>query len=355
MKIYKNNFGKTKKGCDVYLYTLQNDRGMSVDIATFGGTIVKMLVPDRDGRISDIVCGYDMLSDYENADGYQGAVIGRFGNRIKDGKFTLDDAEYVLAKNDGNNHLHGGNQGFSHKIWDVSECGSTDNCVYLELSYDSYDGEEGYPGELKVNVEYILDNDNKFEIKYSAFTDKKTILNLTNHTYFNLGGYASGSILSHEIQILADKYLKTDKELIPTGDIVNVDNTPFDFRNFKSIGKDFYSDSDDIKFAGGYDHCFVFSDRGINFDTSVITVKDINSGRKLEVMTDMPCVHFYTGNFLKNEKYKFKGGYPQRPQNAFCLETELMPDSINHPNFTNCVLDVGQNFKSFTAFKFGII
>lgn len=354
MKILKEFFGKTKESREVYLYTLQNDRNMSVSIMTFGGAVVKLLFPDRTGSIKDLICGYDTLSYYENADGYQGALIGRFGNRIKNGRFTLDGKEYILAKNDGNNHLHGGKRGFSHRIWDVVRYDSSDSYACLELSYISCDGEEGYPGELKVNVEYSLDNNNRFEIKYTAVTDKKTILNLTNHTYFNLGGYASGSILDHEIAISADKYLKTDSELIPTC-MASVENTPFDFRKFKTVGKDFYSDSEDIRFAGGYDHCFVFSERDNYESTPVIIARNQESGIQLELTTDMPCVHFYTGNFLKNEKYNFKGSYPQKPQSAFCLETELMPDSINHSDFTDCTLDAGQTFKSFTAFKFGNI
>ena len=350
MKAIKDFFGKTQSGEDVYIHTLENDNGMSVCISEFGGAIVKLLVPDKKGNIADLVCGYDDLSSYELSDGYQGALIGRFGNRIGKARFELDGVTYDLYKNNGNNHLHGGKVGFSHRVWN-SEITENDNSVSLKLALLSPDGEENYPGNLSVTVIYTLDNENTLTIEYSAATDKKTILNLTNHTYFNLAGYDSGKIFDHKVTILADRFLPTDKELIPTGDILSVENTPFDFRREKSIGKDFYSEDVNLKNAGGYDHCLIFED-SLSPDIPKISVKDDKSGRTMQVYTDMPAVHFYTGNFMKNKDYPFKNNYEQVEQNAFCLETEKMPDSINHKNFTDCTLDVGKAYSTFTKFKF---
>ena len=350
MKAIKEFFAKTQSNEDVYTYTLENNNGMSVCISEFGGAIVKLLVPDKNGNLSDIVCGYDTLSSYEMSDGYQGALIGRFGNRIGKARFTLDGVTYDLYKNNGNNHLHGGKVGFSHRVWD-SEITENDKSVSLKLTLLSPDGEENYPGNLFVTVVYTLDNENALTIEYGATTDKKTILNLTNHTYFNLSGYDSGKIFDHKVTIFADRFLPTDEELIPTGEILPVENTPFDFRREKSIGKDFSSHDINLKNAGGYDHCLIFEDN-LPLDTPKICVKDEKSGRIMEVYTNMPAVHFYTGNFMKNKDYPFKNNYEQVEQNAFCLETEKMPDSINHQNFTDCTLDVGETYHTFTKFKF---
>lgn len=351
MRIDKKPFGATKNGESVNIYTLENNNGISVSISEFGAAIVNLFVPDKSGNIADIVGGYDCLSSYEDGDGYQGAIVGRFGNRIAKGIFTLDGATYKLYTNNGNNHLHGGKIGFSHKVW-TSESYMCDDSVSLVLSLVSPDGEEGYPGELTVKVTYTLDSDS-LTISYFATTDKKTVLNLTNHSYFNLSGFDSGKIFDHIAHLRADRFLPTDDELIPTGEIASVNGTPFDFRNPKAIGRDFYADDINLKNARGYDHCFVFQDN-VNNDSPKITVTDKDSGRVMEVYTSMPAVHFYTGNFLNNPDYPFKGGYPQATQNAFCLETENMPDSMNHENFTDCTLDVGEKFESFTKFRFTI-
>ncbi len=352
MKIYKRFFGKTKDGEDVYLFTLENSGGMRVSISTFGGAVVSIFAPDREGRYSDVVCGYDSLSDYESADGYQGALVGRFGNRIGKGRFKLDGKEYRLYCNDGNNHLHGGKVGFSHKVWETGEPEERDDAAVLPLSYVSRDGEEGYPGTLKVEVEYSLDEKNAFGIKYKAVCDKKTVLNLTNHTYFNLGGYASGSVLNHIIEINADTYIETDGELIPTGNILSVEKTPFDFRKPKAIGQDFYADFEALKIAGGYDHCLNFTPDGRDIFEPVVSVYEPACGRIMKVYTDRPSVQFYTGNFLNDVNHPFKGGYPQNKQNAFCLETQAMPDSMNHEGFTDCTLSPGEVFESFTTYEF---
>ena len=347
MDIQKNFFGKVN-GSDIYKYTMTADSKMSVSIITFGGAITNLFVPDKCGNLTDIVCGYDDLDSYVNGDGYQGALIGRFGNRIGDAKFTLDGAEYLLFKNDGENHLHGGKEGFSHKIWSASPSLSSDAC-HLDLHYTSPDGEEGYPGTLDVNVRYTL-TDNALQISYKANTDKRTVLNLTNHAYFNLGGYNSGDIFGHVVQMDADAFLETDAALIPTGKIVSVECTPFDFREPKSIGKDFECDYEPLKLAGGYDHCMCFTG-GVS-DSARIKVTHEPSGRVMEVYTDMPCVQFYTGNFMCNEAYPFKNGYTQKKQHAFCLETQKMPDSMNHSGFTNCILSPDETYSSTTVYKF---
>lgn len=349
MEIQKQIFGKVN-GTDIYKYTMTADSGISVSIISFGGAVTNLFVPDREGRLADIVCGYDELDSYVNGDGYQGALIGRFGNRIGRGKFTLDGVEYTLFNNDGNNHLHGGKEGFSHKIWQASPSVDGEGC-HLDLTYTSPDGEEGYPGELKLCVRYTLTNDS-LEISYNATTDKRTALNLTNHTYFNLGGYDSGDIFSHVVQMDADAFLETDAELISTGKIVPVENTPFDFRAPKSIGADFNCDYEPLKLAGGYDHCMCFAGGASN--GARIKVSHEPSGRVMEVFTDMPCVQFYSGNFMCNEKYPFKGGYTQKKQHAFCLETQKMPDSMNHAHFTDCTLSPDEVYSSKTVYKFSV-
>ena len=350
MNIEKKLFG-IHDGREVDVYTLTNDNGMSADIITFGGAIQKLIVPDRDGKLADVVCGYDDLDSYVGGDGYQGALIGRFGNRIGKGKFTLDGVEYTLYQNDGTNHLHGGKVGFSHKIWDAVASVEDDGCC-LDLSYISPDGEEGYPGTLTVNVRYKLSSDNALSINYRATTAKRTIVNLTNHSYFNLGGFDSGKVFDHVMQSDAESFLETDVGLIPTGKIIPVDNTPFDFREPKTIGRDFDLSYEPMRLAAGYDNCLNFPKSGDPLAKPRITVLEENSGRVMELYTDMPAVHFYTGNFLNNPAYPFKGGYVQTPQILFFLETQFMPDSINKPHFTNCVLKPGEIYDYTTEYRF---
>ena len=350
MNIEKKYFG-TVYGRDVDMYTMTVDSGMSVSIITLGGAIQKLLVPDRSGKLTDVVGGYDDLIDYVEGDGYQGALIGRWGNRICKGKFTLDGVDYNLFINNGPNHLHGGEVGFSHKIWDA-EAGIVDDGCELSLTYVSPDGEEGYPGTLTVNVVYKLSQDNALSITYKATTDKKTVLNLTNHTYFNLGGFASGKIFDHEMWMDAESFLETDETLIPTGKMIPVSGTPFDFSTPKTIGRDFDMSYEPLRVAGGYDHCINFTAKADPMAEARVRVYEPKSGRVMEVYTDQPCVQFYSGNFLINAEHPFKGGYPQGKQNMFCLETEKMPDSVNHPEFTDCTLDVGQEYNHTVIYKF---
>lgn len=351
--IEKKPYGVLSTGERVSSYTLSNGNGAQVTVIDYGAAVIKLCVKDRCGRFSDVVAGYDSLSDYEFGDGYLGAVVGRVGNRIANGKFTLDGVEYTLYRNDGSNHLHGGKQGFSNKIWGVEMHDSDEPS--LVMSYTSADGEEGYPGALSVTVTYKLTNDDALSINYKAQTDKPTVLNLTNHSYFNLGGYASGSILDHEIMIDADTYLPTDETLIPTGELRAVKGTAFDFTSPKKIGSDLDIEKcRDLKIAGGYDHCMNFVGGKTDEPQLRIKVYDEKSGREMSVYTDQPCVQFYTANFLANPDHPLKGGYPQQRRHAFCLETQHMPDSINHENFTDTVLRPGEIYDHTTVYKFDV-
>lgn len=353
MSIVKNYFGTLADGRAVDAYTLTNKGGMSVKIMNRGGTLMEINVPDRDGKMADVICGYDDLDSYVGADGYQGALIGRFGNRIAKGKFTLDGKEYSLFINNGENHLHGGEEGFDKKIWDVVDTIDTDE-PELVLHYLSPDMEEGYPGDLDLTVTYKLTADNALSIRYVATTTKKTVLNLTNHAYFNLGGFSSGDIYSHELRIDADTYLPTDEGLIPTGEMAKVEGTAFDFRTPKPVGKDIGADDPQLIMAGGgYDHNFNFNDTSLT-PTERAELYHPASGRVMKVITNQPCVQLYAGNVLESDEYPFKGGYPRQKHHALCLETQAMPDSINQKGFTNVVLDVGETYDYTTIYAFGV-
>lgn len=350
--ITKHYFGLLDGGKEVYSYVMKNANGMTVRICEFGGAIMEIRVPDRWGRMSDVVGGYDSLRDYALADGYIGALIGRVGNRICDGKYTLDSKEYTAYCNDGKNSLHGGKVGFSHKLWSVKPVDGDE--PKLILSLESPDGEEGYPGTLKVTVTYALLSSNALSIRYEAVTDKKTIVNLTNHAYFNLGGYASGKIFDHVLQMDADRYLPTDDTLIPTGELRSVTGTPFDFREPKTIGRDFDMENEDIKTAGGFDHCFCFTGGETKEPVLRVQVYEPNSGRMMNVYTNQPAVQFYSGNFLSNAEFPLKGGYAQNKQSLFCLETQKMPDAINHEGFDNIVLNPGETYEHTTIYQFTV-
>ncbi len=350
MNIEKRYFGSCPAG-EVDIYTMTVDSGMSVDIITLGGAIVRLMAPNKAGKLADVVCGYDDVNSYWEASGYLGALIGRFGNRIAKGKFTLDGKEYSLYINNGENSLHGGKIGFSHKIWDAKTEIVKDGCI-LDLTYVSPDGEESYPGTLTVNVRYKLSEDNALSIKYHATTDKKTIVNLTNHTYFNLSGFASGDVFDHEMQADYETFIPTDEGLIPTGEILPVKGTAFDFTETKTIGRDFDLSYEPLRLAGGYDHCLNFKSAAEPMSAPRIRVRDPKTNREMAVYTDAPSVQFYSANFLNNADYPLKGGYPQQLQHAFCLETQKMPDSPNHANFTDCTLDVGEVYETETIYKF---
>ncbi len=362
MNIYTQEYGKISTGEMTHLYTLVNDNGMRVSITDFGGAVVSLLAPDRHGRLADVVLGYDSPADYEMADGYLGALVGRVANRIAGGSFTLDGETYdTLCINNGENHLHGGLKGFSKVLWDAKPMVmDAFGVAHLVLTYHSPDGEEGYPGNMDVTVTYALDNDNAFSIQYTAVTDRACPINLTNHTYFNLGGCASGSVLGHRLILDAESYLSTDEGLIPVAP-VPVEGTPFDFRMGKTVGEDFFSDHPDLITAGGYDHCFNFTDwqsvRAGDKPTLRAEVTDPVSGRCMEVYTNQPCVQFYTANFLCNSRFPLRGGLRQAKQTGFCLETQKMPDSPHHqdePGYTDCILRPGDVYNYATIYRFGV-
>ncbi|MBE6631753.1 MAG: galactose mutarotase [Ruminococcaceae bacterium] len=348
--ILKKHFGYMEDGREVSTYSMKNANGMKLKITDFGGAIMQLKVPDKYGRMTDVVCGFDCLWDYMNAGGFQGALVGRIGNRIGKCKFTLDGKEYSLYANDGENSLHGGKVGFSHKLWKATMLDGDEPSLVLE--YTSPDMEEGYPGTLDVKATYTLTKDNAVAIDFEAVSDKKTIVNLTNHTYFNLGGFASGSICSDRLWMDADAYLPTDSGLIPTGEIKSVEGTPFDFRTEKEIGRDIDADDPDLKYGKGYDICMCFT--GGETKEPVLRVKlyDPESGREMQVLTDQPCIQLYTGNMMDGP-HRFKGGYPQNFRHALALETQKMPDAINHPNFTNTVLEAGEKYTHKVIYKFG--
>lgn len=349
-KIEKQNFGKLKDGSLVEKYILTNEKGMQVSIITYGGIITSILMPDKKGKMEDIVLGYDNLADYEKNNPYFGAIIGRYGNRIANGKFNLDGREYDLAKNNGKNHLHGGLKGFDKVIWKAETTTSKEE-VILTLIYSSKDGEEGYPGSLSSKVIYRLTKDNELKIRYEAETDKKTIVNLTQHSYFNLSGDPKTTILDHELKLNADGYLPVDETFIPLGNIAPVKNTPFDFTQAKLIGKDIQAEDEQIKRGLGYDHCWVLnsSEKGTRL---AAVVEHKKSGRMMEVYTDQPGIQFYTGNFLDgtNPIKNQKGTYGHR--SGLCLETQHFPDSPNQANFPTVILNPGEKYQTETIFKF---
>lgn len=339
--ITKERFGEIE-GREVSLYILKNDK-LEVTLSDYGATIIRVRLTLKNGEVRDLVRGYDDLNSYINADGYLGAVVGRVGNRICRGKFTLDGADYELYCNNGVNHLHGGKVGFDKKIYDAAIDGDS-----ATFSASAPDGEEGYPGKLDYSVKYTL-TDNSLRLDYYAVTDKATPLNLTNHVYFNLMG--AGTVYTHKITVDADRYIPTDDTLIPTGEVASVDGTPFDFRSEKMLGAGILGTHKDITLGGGLDHCVVFTDRGEGMHERV-KVTSPDGLVTLKTYTDMPAVQLYSGNFLGNKEFPFRGGEKQIKRAAFCLETEAYPDSVNHPHFTNTVLRPGEEYKTATVYEF---
>ena len=349
VSIEKKAFGKTKEGLNVDQYILKNRNGMEISAINYGGIITSWKAKDRDGNYKDIVLGFNNLSEYESESPYFGAIIGRYGNRIAKGKFTLNGEEYTLAVNNGENHLHGGLKGFDKVVWDSKEV-VDDSTASLVLSYVSDDMEEGYPGNLKVQVTYTLDNNDKLSVKYEAVTDKTTIINLTQHSYFNLSADFNTNILDHNILINADSFLPVDSTLIPTGEIRNVGDTPFDFRRPKNVGDEINNSNKQLMIGNGYDHCWVLNnqDQGLRF---VASAYDSSTGRLLEVFSDQPGIQFYSGNFLDGSlKSKIGGTYDFR--SGFCLETQHYPNSPNEKSFPSVTLNPGEKYETETIFKF---
>jgi aldose 1-epimerase len=342
--IEKSSFGKTEDGAEVDLYTLTNANGMKAKIITYGGIITELWVPDKNGKLADVVLGHDNLKSYLAGHPFFGAIAGRVANRIAKGKFKLDGKEYTLATNNGTNHLHGGKKGFDKVVWKAHPV--TVGSPTLVLTYTSKDGEEGYPGNLDVTVVYTLTNRNALQIDYTAKTDKATPVNLTNHSYFNLAGHDSGDILGHEMEIFADRYTPTDDTLIPTGKIEPVKGTPLDFTSATPVGKHIK----EIKAEPvGYDHNFVLRPaRGLK---TAARVTEPKSGRVMEVITSEPGVQFYTGNFLSGSD-KGKGGAVYKQYSGLCLETQHFPDSVNHPEFPSMILKPGAKYETTTIYTF---
>lgn len=341
--VTKTSFGVMPDSTKVDLYTLVNHSGITIKVTTYGGRITSLLVPDKNGKYSDIVLGFDSLPEYLAENPFFGALIGRYGNRIAKGKFTLDGKEYDLAKNNGLNHLHGGVTGYDKVVWQAEDF-KTDSAVGLKLHYLSKDGEEGYPGNLDITVTYTLSDNNTLTFDYTATTDKATPVNLTQHSYFNLAG--SGDIKSHELMIAASKYNVVDSTLIPTGELRDVKGTPFDFTTVKPIGKDLVATGGN---PIGYDHNFILDTKSIN--ELAVRVVEPNSGRIMEVYTDQPGVQFYSGNFLDGT-LKGKAGTVYQQYSGFCLETQHFPDSPNQPAFPTTILRPGEKYHTTTIYKF---
>jgi len=342
-------FGKMADGRDVSVYTLKNSNGVEARIMNYGGIVVSLKVPDRKGVLGDVVLGYDNLAGYIKASPYFGAVIGRCANRIARGRFTLNGVEYTLATNNACNHLHGGINGFDKVVWDVRVL-TNRPAAALELKYASPDGEEGYPGVLSVTVVYSITEKNELCIDFTATTDKPTLCNLTNHSYFNLAG--QGDILSHEVMIAADVFTPVDKTLIPTGELRPVAGTPFDFRKATAMGAHIEADDVQLKYGGGYDHNWVVSKPAGKL-AQLASVYEPVTGRLMEVFSAEPGMQFYTGNFLDGTNVG-KGGVAYQYRTGFCMEPQHYPDSPNEPHFPSVVLEPGQTYRNTIIYRFSV-
>jgi aldose 1-epimerase len=347
--VTKAPFG-TADGQSVDLYTLRNVHGVEARITNYGGILVSLKVPDRNGKFADVVLGFNDLDSYLKGHPYFGALIGRYGNRIAKGRFTLNGVEYKLAVNNGENTLHGGLKGFDKVVWTGKEM-KTKAGPAVVLTYLSKDGEEGYPGNLNVRVVYTLTNNNELKIEYSATTDKDTVTNLTHHSYFNLAGEGNGDILNHLVTINANRFLPTDAGSIPTGELRKVTGTPFDFLTAHAIGERINQDDEQLKLGNGYDHTWIINGRPGTLRLAA-TAYETTSGRTMQVWTTEPGVQFYTGNFLDGTLTGKSGKIYQR-RFGFCFETQHYPDSPNHPAFPTTTLKKGATYRSTTIYRFG--
>ena len=342
-------FGKTTDGRPIDRYTLRNANGLEADVITWGAIVTRLLVPDQTGKPGDVVLGFDTLDGYLKQHPYFGAIVGRYGNRIAKGRFTLNGKTYTLATNNGPNSLHGGLKGFDKQVWTARPVSSPDGDA-VELTYISKDGEEGYPGTLTAKVTYTLTRENGLRIDYDLTTDQDTVANVTNHSYFNLAGQGNGDILSHEIMIDADRFTPVDDTLIPTGELRPAAGTPFDFRTPTAIGARITSGDEQIKFGKGYDHNFVLNGSSGTL-RQVVRVTEKTSGRTMEVHTTEPGVQFYTGNFLDGS-LTGKAGKVYKLRYGFCLETQHFPNSPNTPSFPSTVIKAGEHYRSRTEYRF---
>lgn len=350
-KILKETFGEFE-GEEVDIYTLKNANQLEIKITNYGGIVTSIRLPDRNGRFADVALGYDNLQDYINNSSYFGCIVGRYGNRIGNARFNLGGEEYTLNKNDGENSLHGGIKGFDKVLWDAEPV-IGEGYQSLKLTYLSKDGEEGFPGNLSVMVTYTLKDDNSFIIDYSATTDRPTIVNLTNHTYWNLSGEGSGDILKHELMLNADSFTPVDQGLIPTGEIRSVKNTPMDFTKPTAIGERIDADDEQLKFGKGYDHNWVLNSNESDELKLAATVYEPITGRFMEILTTEPGIQFYTGNFLDGS-LTGKSGRAYEFRNGFCLETQHFPDSPNKPEFPSVALSPDETYKTTTIHKFSV-
>lgn len=350
MSIVKDSFGKTKDGKAVEIYTLDNGKGVSAQIITYGGIMVRLNIPDRNGKSENVMLGFENVADYEAGSPHFGALIGRYGNRIAKGKFNLDGKEYTLATNDNDlNHLHGGVKGFDKVVWTAKPI-VEDDMVALELNYLSKDMEEGYPGNLDVTVTYIINDKNELIFDYEATTDKPTVVNLTQHNYYNFNGGKS-DILSHVLMINADRSTPVDSGLIPTGEIVSILGSPFDFTSPTVIGSRINADNEQLKFGGGYDHNWVLNKNPGEKLTLAADLYDPATGRGMKILTDEPAIQFYSGNFLDGTLTGLDG-LVYKHRYGLCLETQHYPDSPNHANFPSTTLRLGNTYKTRTVQQF---
>lgn len=346
MKILKEIVRKLNNGEDIIEYSLINKNNFTVKILNYGGIITEILTPDKENNFENIVLGFENIKDYEENAPYFGCIVGRVAGRICNAKFEIDDNEYTLSKNNGNNNIHGGVKGFNKVIWDVVEIVEEDY-IGLQMSYLSKDKEEGFPGNLNTKVIYILNNTDELEIKYEAVSDKKTIVNMTNHTYFNLSGDLKEDVLNHKLSINADKVAYLNEEIIPTGELLSVENTVFDFRKPKKLGEDIKKEVNQLVICGGYDHPFI-----LNKDEEfTIKLEDENSGRAMEITTDQPVVVFYSGNFI-GEDLILKQNKKSKNNLGLCLETQDYPDAVNQKSFSSKIYAEGEKYKAYTKYKF---
>ncbi|MCT4563910.1 MAG: galactose mutarotase [Maledivibacter sp.] len=348
MDILKSSFGRLKSGEEVIKYSLINDNKFTVNVLNYGGTITEIMAPDKEGNLENIVLGFDDIKDYEEKSPYFGSIIGRIAGRISNAQFEIHGQKYALVKNDGKNNLHGGDKGFDKALWNV-ECIKGNDYIGIKMSFLSLDGEEGFPGNLHVDVNYILNNNNELEIKYSGISNKNTIINLTNHSYFNLSGDLREDILGHKLTINADKVAYVDGEVIPTGELFDVENTVFDFRDAKVVGEDINKQVQQLELCGGYDHPFLLNS-GEGFSAKLEHWK---SGRILEVITDQPVVVFYSGNGLE-EDLILGGNKKCKKHIGLCLETQDYPNSINQDNFPTKIYGPGEKYEAHTKYRFYI-
>ena len=348
--VSKAAFGRTPEGTAVDVYTLTNANGVEVRAITYGAYVISLKTPDRQGKLDDVVLGFDTLDGYLKSGSHFGSIVGRYGNRIANAKFTLDAKTYTLAANDGVNHLHGGVKGFDRYVWAGEEV-RQDADVGVRFTLVSPDGDEGYPGRLKTTVTYRLTPKNELVVEYEATTDKPTLVNLTQHSYFNLAGQANGDILDHELQIHADRVTPAGPGLIPTGALASLDGSPLDFRKATRIGARIDQDDPQLKLGRGYDHNYVVNRAGPGL-VPAARLTDPKSGRVMEVLTTEPGIQLYTGNFLGEEKGKGGRVYPRR--SGLCLETQHYPDSPNRPEFPSTVVRPGETYRSKTVFAFSV-